>query len=580
MLAQLETREAVFDAASSFDPQSRTIKAILAAGAAVPRRDERGAFLEVLAPEGMKAADNVPLLDAHRRGSLQDILGKAEDIRAVDNKIEATLLLTQRAVDLYAEDIRSRIITGTSIGYSVERWKEATIDGQRVKRAVEWTLHEASLVPVPSDPGATLRSETVQEQMTRASINSQIRSIAKACGLSRDWADAEIDAEAGIDTARTDAIAAMQARSAQTRVIATATVGPNYDNAEAVQEAMVDALLARMNPAHRPSEFARAYAGQHIASLSRELLRLRGISTMGLSDATVIERQLAGSYSTSDLPILLQDTMNKYLRQVYQAAPSGVKLLATGVTNRDFRLRHSINVGGPYGLDVVNESGEFKALGSLIDAEETYKLLTYGLVFGVTRQMLINDDLGMLNDLTRRLALAAQEKEASLLAGLVTSNPVMKDTHAVFSTQHANIAASGAAISDTTLAAARLALRTQRGLAGEPISVTPKYLLVGPTTEHAATKQVATVAATTTEAVNTFVNLGVIVDPRITTNGWYMVASPSEIPGLEYAHLEGAQGPEVISRMGFERDCVEFRVRDDYGTEWIDWRGWFYNPGA
>lgn len=188
---------------------------------------------------------------------------------------------------------------------------------------------------------------------------------------------------ATVDAARADAIASMQTRSMQVCTLATATIGNSYDNPDAVRENMVEALFTRMAPSHRPSEWARAYVGMSIAGMTRQLLQQRGISTTGLSDATVIERQLSGAYSTSDLPILLQDTMNRYLRQVYTAAPSGVKLLATGTTNRDFRLRHSINVGGPYGLDVVNESGEFRALGAPIDAEETYNLITYGLVFGV-----------------------------------------------------------------------------------------------------------------------------------------------------------------------------------------------------
>ncbi|NDB70472.1 MAG: hypothetical protein EB015_21190 [Methylocystaceae bacterium] len=71
-----------------------------------------------------------------------------------------------------------------------------------------------------------------------------------------------------------------------------------------------------------------------------------------------------------------------------------------------------------------------------------------------------------------------------------------------------------------------------------------------------------------------------IVEPRISDGSWYVVASPSEIDGLEYSHLEGEGGPQVLSELGFDVDAIRFRVRLDFGGGWIDHRGWFKNAGA
>jgi hypothetical protein len=74
------------------------------------------------------------------------------------------------------------------------------------------------------------------------------------------------------------------------------------------------------------------------------------------------------------------------------------------------------------------------------------------------------------------------------------NGPTMNDGDPLFHTDHGNKAASGGAIADATLSAARLAMRSQTGLPGQRISATPKYLLVLPAQETmAAGKGVATV---------------------------------------------------------------------------------------
>ena len=77
------------------------------------------------------------------------------------------------------------------------------------------------------------------------------------------------------------------------------------------------------------------------------------------------------------------------------------------------------------------------------------------------------------------------------------AGPTLSDTKALFHVDHGNKAATGAVISDTTLSAARLALRTQKGLDGRIIRVTPKNLLVPPALETVAEKWLATIAPAT-----------------------------------------------------------------------------------
>jgi hypothetical protein len=158
----------------------------------------------------------------------------------------------------------------------------------------------------------------------------------------------------------------------------------------------------------------------------------------------------------------------------------------------------------------------------------------------------------------------------------------MSDGKALFHADHGNKAASGGAIADDTLSAARLAMRSQTGLSGQPISASPKYLLVPPAQETAAEKWLAIIAAAKAADVNPFSgSLSLVVEPRLSSaTRWYVAADATEIDGLEYAYLAGGEGPQVESKSGWDVDGVEVRVILDFGAGFIDWRGWYQNAGA
>jgi hypothetical protein len=200
--------------------------------------------------------------------------------------------------------------------------------------------------------------------------------------------------------------------------------------------------------------------------------------------------------------------------------------------------------------------------------------------------VIVNDDLGAFSDLARRMGQGAAETEARLLVELVEANsgngPKLSDNKPLFHADHGNKAGSGAAISDTTLSAARLALRTQKGIEDRIIRVTPKYLLVPPALETEAERWLASVAAAKAADVNPFAgSLTMVVEPRLSSaSRWYVTADPAEIDGLEFAYLSGAEGPQVESKSGWDVDGVEIRVILDFGAGFVDHRGWYANAGA
>jgi hypothetical protein len=215
------------------------------------------------------------------------------------------------------------------------------------------------------------------------------------------------------------------------------------------------------------------------------------------------------------------------------------------------------------------------------ESAELYSLATFGRIFAISRQALVNDDLGAFTQIPAKLGAAAMAFEAQQLTARIETNPLMSDGVAVFAAGHGNLAGSGAALSETTLAAARLAMRKQTGLSGDLIDVTPRYVLVPPALETTAEKILSAVQATKTDDTNPFSALTLVVEPRLTSaTAWYVAADPAVIDGLEYAYLEGAPGPQIETKVGFEVDGVQMKVRLDFGSGWLDHRGWYRNPGA
>ena len=599
---ELLTRRADLAPATA-DRDARTVEVIWSTGAPVRRRDMAGEYIERLSldPEAVDLSrlEGASVLDAHRQSAVRDVLGSVREAAVDGQRGTARIQFSARPeVEPIWQDVLAGILRHVSVGYSVEEWGESKENGARVLTAVRWTPHEISLVPTPADPGAKIRMETdmtdtdtvaaetppAMEAQTRAAVNSEIRSIARIAGLDQSWVDGQIDAEADADTARRAAFEALAHRSSpairteQVRV----EIGESQDEPALRARQMGEALYARINPRHELSEPARRYAYATPVDMAKELLTLRGESTMGLSPASIVTRAL---HTTSDFPIILGDTVGRVLRDAYQAAPAGVRRLGRHTTARDFRAVNKIMLGEAPLLEKLNEHGEIKA-GTMAEAREAYKVETWARKIGITRQVLVNDDLGAFSDLARRMGQGAAETEARILVDLLEANtgngPKLSDNKTLFHADHGNKAGSGAAISDTTLSAARLALRTQKGIEDRTIRVTPKNLLVPPALETDAEKWLATVAPAKAADVNPFSgSLSLVVEPRLASaTRWYVTADPGEIDGLEYAYLSGNEGPQVESRSGWDVDGVEIRVILDFGAGFVDHRGWFMNPGA
>lgn len=574
------TRRAVF-APDTFNADAGTVEAVISTFAPVQRKG----FMERLDPAGLDTSRLIgaPVLDGHRQGSARDVIGTITGHRMEDGKLVAMIRLSGAADALpVVERIREGTIKGVSIGYRVRKWTDSSdpVTRARVRTAAAWEINEVSAVPIPADPGSQFRGESMENEDLQVEntedksteTRAAVRQICRSAGMTAEQADDMIDRDLSVTEARAEAFEAMQRRTpARIRTAAPANADP-----VALRTRQSDALAFRMVGGELP-DASREFVNMSLRDMAADALTRAGETTRGLSADELFQR--AAAHGTSDFPLLVSNAMGKVALDSYRAAESPLKALARQRTLPNFKESTSIRLGEMGRLEEMTEHGEFKAT-SRAEAGEKMALKTFGRAINVSRKLLIDDDLNMLGDMTAAIGAAAAQTEAEELVATFIGNPDLSDGTAVFATGRGNMAAAGADITETSLDAARLAMRGVKGLDGKTIiGVTPRYLVIGPELETKAEKLLTAIYAATTDDVQP-IKLKLVVEPRIVGTGWYVMADPAAVPSLQFAYLSSAQGVQIQRQEAWTTLGMQYRAFLDFGTGWADWRGAYFNEGA
>lgn len=574
MIAELETRRATL-APESLDREAGTVEVTLSTGAAV----RRAGYVErlAIAPDAVALAPRIPLLDSHRQGSIADIKGRVENVRFEAGRIIATLRVSDpRALDA----IERGDVTGVSIGYRVDAWKDSRgANGERVREAANWTLVEASLVAVPADPEALIRSQTMTEATAQTAENpapanaevietrAAIREIAKRANLPAEWADTQIDGGADIVAVRAAAFEEMAKRSPAP--IRTATVGASNEDPAIIRRRQADALAARMTGG-APSDEARLYMAASLRDIAADALTRSGVSTRLMSPDEIFTR---AAHGTSDFPLVVSNAMNKVALETYRAAESPLKSLCRQRSLPNFKESTSIRLGEMGRLEELSEHGEITHT-SRAENGETMRLKTFARGITVTRRLLIDDDLNLLGDITAAMGEAAAQTEADILTALIVDNPNLADGTAVFDASRDNIGTAGGP-SINSLAEARKSMRLRKGLDEKTIiSAAPRFVVVGAGFETLAEQVLASIQPNKADDVNPFSGaLSLLVEPRLPSTAWYVFSDPGRLASLQFAYLAAAQGVQIQQTEAWDTLGMKYRAFLDFGAGWLDWRG-------
>lgn len=360
------------------------------------------------------------------------------------------------------------------------------------------------------------------------------------------------------------------------------------DETDTYRAGVAQALLHRVNPsAHKLDDNSKQFRGLDMGDMARDALERAGKRTRGMSRAEIAIQALQ---TTSDFPNILENVVTKSLRAGYAGAGRTFVPFSRQATLPDFKQISRAQLGGAPNLKRVLEGAEYEH-GTIGDGAEKYAVQKYGRIVAISWETVINDDLDALTRIPQAFGASAAELESDIVYAILTGNPAMADTVALFHATHGNLG-TAADLNDALdptaanpLAEMRKLMTLQKGLEGQYITVRPRYLIVPPSLEEAALKITsANFVASKGVDQNVFgPSMLAISEPRLeaaSSTAWFAAAEPNTIDTIEYAYLEGHEGVFTETKNGFEVDGVQIKCRHVFGAKAIDHRGLFKNAGA
>lgn len=361
------------------------------------------------------------------------------------------------------------------------------------------------------------------------------------------------------------------------------------EEADKVREAAADGILLRAGMTiEKPADGARDFRGMRLRDLAVDCLARAGrANAHRLDDDTLFREALSPD---SQFAGVLNNAVNKSMATAYRAAQTTYQRWTGRGSNPDFKGATHYQISEAGDLVQMTQSGEFK-FDEMRDQGVNKAIATFGRSFGLTRQALINDDIGILTRVPEAYVRAAGRGINRLVYRMLGTNPVIFDGQNLFTAgaPHNNLDNAGAAISVTSVSAGRVAMRTQRNLRGnETLNIGPRFLLVPAALETVAQQFLSNALLPTTQGVvNPFAgSLEPVVDAELDVLGapapfpWFLAADPADIDTIEVTYLNGDDMPKLESQVGFDFLGIKWRIYIDYGVTVLDYRGLYMNAGA
>lgn len=350
-------------------------------------------------------------------------------------------------------------------------------------------------------------------------------------------------------------------------------------------------LYARLG--YEQAERGNPYAMMSLFDMAKASLSDRGIGTASYGNRSQIVN-MALTHSTSDFSSILAGGAEKSVLVGWQNSGETFQQWTKKGNLSNFHETKRVGINGFSKLAKVPEGAEYKYV-TTSDRGAPIALATYGNLFSITRQAIINDDLGQLSTIPQALGRAAARTVGNLVYLQLIGNGKFIDGKPLFHADHKNLISS--AMDTSGLSAARLAMRLQEDPNGDPLNVTPAYIIVPAALEGDANRALLSSSSLfqigETDAnkpvlnqnagiINVVKDMGqVIVEPRLdkaNNKEWY-VASAQGTDTIEVAYLDGMDTPYLEQQDGFSTDGVWYKVRIDAGVAALDYRGLVKSSG-
>jgi hypothetical protein len=309
--------------------------------------------------------------------------------------------------------------------------------------------------------------------------------------------------------------------------------------------------------------WANGYTGRNFRN-SREVLRF----------AFGYDIQAAG-FSTIDISGILSNVANKFLLEGFFSVERTWRAITAIRNVSDFKTVTSYRLIGKDQYEQVAPGGELKH-GTLGEESYANKADTYGLLLSIDRRDVINDDLGAITTVPRKLGRGSGLKINDVFWATFLDNATF------FKADNDNLlTGTDTALSHDAMSKAVQAFDDLKDAEGKPLAVMPSILLV-PTALNATaqalhkSQEIRNPAASAKYPItNLYTNQfppqvsRYLSSSQYTGNSdkaWYLLADPADLPVIETAFLNGQESPTIeTAEADFNVLGIQMRGYHDFG---------------
>lgn len=454
-------------------------------------------------------------------------------------------------------------------------------------------IQETMMTP---EEQAALAAKKASEEAVQAALRAesdrqaQIRAAFEPFAEHRELLDTCLaDQKCTVEAARSQLLAKLGKDVTPSGARSTVTV----DSRDKFIAGVSNAILSRRGV--EKADPQNEWNGARLSRIARAVLQRAGVPHVDRLEGATLASKVFATMTSSDFPLLLANTANKALRASYDLQPTTWRTWAKKGEVSDFKSNSRIQQGTFNSLSTIPEGGEYK-YGDVTEEAESIQAVTKGRAISLTRQMLVNDDLGAFVDRAQRVGFAAARTVNEDVYARLQASTAMSDTGALFNATavstaggHANLTSSGTAISVASISVGEAMMAVQKDKAlRTTLNITPRFLLVPRAKKQLGWEVLnssADPAQSNPNKRNYAANLGLdlVSDALLdATSGtaWYLLADPNLVPVIEVDFLDGVDTPYTDEMVDFFTDAMVMKVRLDYGVQAIDWRGGYKNVGA
>ncbi|MBL9030454.1 MAG: hypothetical protein JNM80_01930 [Phycisphaerae bacterium] len=293
--------------------------------------------------------------------------------------------------------------------------------------------------------------------------------------------------------------------------------------------------------------------------------------------------------STISIAGILSNVANKFLLEGFFSVERVWRNICAVRSVTDFKTVTSYRLTGNDGYEKVAPGGEIKH-GTLGEESYSNKAETYALMLSIDRTDIINDDLGAITTVPRKLGSGSGKTINEVFWAAFMANS------GFFTVGNKNfISGADTALGIDGLTKAEVTFMDQVDSDGKPIGVLPSILLV-PTALSAMGSQLfkslelrdntanARYPVTNPHQGKFRVEVSrYLGNPKFTgnsTKAWYLLADASDLPVVEMAFLNGQESPTIeTAEQNFNRLGIQMRGYHDFGVALQDPRGGVKSKG-